>query len=242
MASLRDFLIAGTAALVLALPAVAQAQTSASATANVNLRAGPGTDYARLAVVPQGAQVSIDRCLQGVWCWVNHNGQSGWVSASFLQMQVAGPPLGQQQQVQQVQPQQQLQPQQQTVQQQTMPLTQQRYWRYQLQPQYMDQAQAQEQQWFGLGDGPETSAAPQTATGAPQADIGIYAGQPQTTALYAGTARRYGRLGWWPGRHAGWEARPAGWYGDHYWDGTGRWYYDGAWRAGPRPDLRFGYR
>lgn len=61
------------------------------ATANVNMRAGPGTAYPVVAVVPQGAPVQTFGCLaNGSWCDVGYASARGWVSAGYLTMVVAG--------------------------------------------------------------------------------------------------------------------------------------------------------
>jgi uncharacterized protein YraI len=52
------------------------------ATGTVNLRAGPGTNYARIAVIPAGAPVEVLRCPR--WCEVIHAGRRGWASASYI--------------------------------------------------------------------------------------------------------------------------------------------------------------
>jgi uncharacterized protein YraI len=49
---------------------------------SVNLRAGPGTNYARIATIPAGARVNVLRC--GRWCEVIYAGRRGWASASYI--------------------------------------------------------------------------------------------------------------------------------------------------------------
>lgn len=57
------------------------------ATANVNLRAGPGTDYPRVATLNPGTPLEVYGCLNGWgWCDVNWNGYRGWVAGSYVQM------------------------------------------------------------------------------------------------------------------------------------------------------------
>ena len=69
--------------LGVAVPALA---APGFATGNVNLRAGPGTGYPQVVVVPNGAPVEIFGCLQGYgWCDVGFNGVRGWVSSGYLQ-------------------------------------------------------------------------------------------------------------------------------------------------------------
>ena len=49
---------------------------------SVNLRAGPGTNYARIATIPAGAPVNVLRC--GRWCEVVYAGRKGWASAAYI--------------------------------------------------------------------------------------------------------------------------------------------------------------
>lgn len=75
--------VLGTAVPALAAPGFA--------TGNVNLRAGPGTGYPQVLVVPNSAPVEIFGCLQGYgWCDVGFNGARGWVSAGYLQYAYQG--------------------------------------------------------------------------------------------------------------------------------------------------------
>ncbi len=85
----------------LLVPLQASADSGFSST-RVNLRAGPGTDYPVLAVVPGYAQVNIHGCLDGYsWCDVNWGVTRGWVAARYLRLdrygrsvyQRHGPPL-----------------------------------------------------------------------------------------------------------------------------------------------------
>lgn len=73
------------AALLLGLAGPALAAPG-FATGNVNLRAGPGTNYPQVTVVPSGAGVEIFGCLQGYsWCDVGFGQVRGWVSSNYLQ-------------------------------------------------------------------------------------------------------------------------------------------------------------
>ena len=49
---------------------------------SVNLRAGPGTNYARIATIPAGARVNVLRCPR--WCEVVYGGRRGWASAAYI--------------------------------------------------------------------------------------------------------------------------------------------------------------
>jgi len=62
------------------------------ATGSVNLRTGPGTNHARIAVIPAGAPVNIIRC--GGWCEVIYAGRRGWASASYIARGSARVPRG----------------------------------------------------------------------------------------------------------------------------------------------------
>jgi len=55
------------------------------ATADVNMRAGPDTQYPRVTVLPQGAQVDIVGCLSNQsWCDVAYGPYRGWVFGEYL--------------------------------------------------------------------------------------------------------------------------------------------------------------
>ncbi|ETA79181.1 SH3 domain-containing protein [Youngiibacter fragilis] len=52
-------------------------------TADLNLRAGPGTGYAILAVIPRGTPISITSSANG-WAATTYGGKSGYVSTYYL--------------------------------------------------------------------------------------------------------------------------------------------------------------
>lgn len=79
----RTLLVAGAAAVGLALPASANAQALAQATTDLHLRAGPGTNYAVIGTMPRGAQVQVHQC-PGSWCQVSYGGATGWASHRYL--------------------------------------------------------------------------------------------------------------------------------------------------------------
>lgn len=63
----------------------AQAAADARATGDVNLRAGPGTNYPRIFVVPRGAPVTVYGCLSNSsWCDVEAFGERGWLSSRYI--------------------------------------------------------------------------------------------------------------------------------------------------------------
>jgi uncharacterized protein YraI len=68
-------LLAGSAALASAAPAVVSN--------DLNLRAGPGTGYGVVAVMPAGSTVDTIGCT-GNWCRVSYGGVVGYASASYL--------------------------------------------------------------------------------------------------------------------------------------------------------------
>jgi uncharacterized protein YraI len=73
-------LIALTLALF-ATPAFA-APTAKVVGGDIQVRTGPGSNYASLGVLPNGSEVTLDRCTRsGRWCLVVGN---GWVEASYL--------------------------------------------------------------------------------------------------------------------------------------------------------------
>jgi uncharacterized protein YraI len=76
-------LLAGLVLLAgMLIPAVAEASR---ATASLNMRAGPGTKYARIAVIPPGGYVHVYSCTRGGgWCRVSHRGAQGWASGRYL--------------------------------------------------------------------------------------------------------------------------------------------------------------
>jgi uncharacterized protein YraI len=60
-------------------------------TGNVNLRAGPDTNYPSVVMLPAGAEVAIDGCVDGwSWCDVVAGENRGWVAGSFLQEEYQG--------------------------------------------------------------------------------------------------------------------------------------------------------
>jgi uncharacterized protein YraI len=71
---------------LLAFPSLASAATQGFATANVNMRSGPSTRYPAVVVIPVGAPISINGCLDTVnWCDVSFARGRGWVSGNYIQ-------------------------------------------------------------------------------------------------------------------------------------------------------------
>jgi len=54
--------------------------------ADVNLRAGPGTDYPAITVVPKWSGLQVQGCVDGYsWCDVQVGSERGWIYAQYLQ-------------------------------------------------------------------------------------------------------------------------------------------------------------
>lgn len=90
--SVRRIAIAVAAAIVAlaaAMPSPVQAQPprpNGYPVTNVNLRAGPGTYYPAILVVPSRAPISIRGCLGDfTWCDVIFQGSRGWMRSIYLQ-------------------------------------------------------------------------------------------------------------------------------------------------------------
>lgn len=64
-----------TASATLAAPAIA--------TGGVNVRTGPSTQYAKVDTLFKGENVDVKQCQSG-WCYIQHSGPDGWVSANYL--------------------------------------------------------------------------------------------------------------------------------------------------------------
>lgn len=65
---------------------------TAATTADLNLRAGPGTTYAVLAVMPEGATVTLTGQTSNGFHSVSWNGQNGWAFSAWLAIGAAPPP------------------------------------------------------------------------------------------------------------------------------------------------------
>ncbi|MGA9342408.1 MAG: SH3 domain-containing protein [Rhodanobacteraceae bacterium] len=60
-------------------------------TGNVDLRAGPDTSYPSVVMLPVGAEVAIEGCVDGwSWCDVAAGNIRGWVPGDFLQEEYQG--------------------------------------------------------------------------------------------------------------------------------------------------------
>ncbi|WP_037155297.1 SH3 domain-containing protein [Rhizobium freirei] len=78
-------LAASLLAAFIALPAIAEA-AEGFATANVNMRSGPSTAYPAVTMIPVGAPLQINGCLNETpWCDVSFYGGRGWVAGRYIQ-------------------------------------------------------------------------------------------------------------------------------------------------------------
>jgi uncharacterized protein YgiM (DUF1202 family) len=85
-------LLGGSFASVL-LATTALADTTATAVTDLNLRAGPGPMHEVVSVIPEGASVTVDACIEASnWCQVRHDGTDGWAFADYLQTELAAAP------------------------------------------------------------------------------------------------------------------------------------------------------
>jgi hypothetical protein len=75
------------------LATTALADTTATAVTDLNLRAGPGPMHEVVSVIPEGASVTVDACIEASnWCQVRHDGTDGWAFADYLQTELAAAP------------------------------------------------------------------------------------------------------------------------------------------------------
>jgi uncharacterized protein YraI len=79
--------VAAIGFLGVSLAADAASAASGYVTANVNERAGPGTNFPPITVIPAGAPVTIYGCLSDdSWCDISWNGYRGWMYSAYLQV------------------------------------------------------------------------------------------------------------------------------------------------------------
>lgn len=57
--------------------------SAATVRSQLNLRAGPGTGYGVVAVIPPGAEVDVRDC-SGAWCRVGWGSVEGYANAAYL--------------------------------------------------------------------------------------------------------------------------------------------------------------
>jgi uncharacterized protein YraI len=86
MNSLKLAFVAALALAGVALTTGGAFAVQAQATTAVNVRSGPGPSYGVVDTLYAGEQVDVTECNpSGSWCYVQHDGPDGWVSASYLQ-------------------------------------------------------------------------------------------------------------------------------------------------------------
>ena len=82
----RIAILAGLSVALAAAPVLSQAQQLASTSKQSHLRAGPDRTYPIVSILPAGAQVVVQGCMQDYrWCDVSFGPQRGWVFAGNLQ-------------------------------------------------------------------------------------------------------------------------------------------------------------
>lgn len=63
----------------------AKSNAASFTTTNLNMRAGPGTGFHRVGVIPARRAVRVYRCSsRSRWCRVGYRGRTGWVSSRYL--------------------------------------------------------------------------------------------------------------------------------------------------------------
>lgn len=84
--------LAATFTTVAGAGAAAAAQ-GAMTIGTLNLRAGPGTQYPVVSVLPGGAPVTLYGCTADTrWCDAAWQGRRGWLAAGYVQVMRAGQP------------------------------------------------------------------------------------------------------------------------------------------------------
>lgn len=92
MRSFFKFPAAAMTFVLLSLGAQPSSQAAVTITAgltvtNLNMRAGPGTHYPVVTVLPGNAEVAIYGCIAGAtWCDVSFGNSRGWVSSNYLRV------------------------------------------------------------------------------------------------------------------------------------------------------------
>ena len=79
--SARAFLIT---VVSLFLFTTAASAYEAAATVALNIRTGPGTEYVVIDSLYAGEPVEVTQCAENNWCFIEHEGPDGWVSAKYL--------------------------------------------------------------------------------------------------------------------------------------------------------------
>lgn len=72
------------------LGSAAFADSMASSWTDLNLRAGPGSMYPVIGVIPADGLVTVDGCLDAsAWCKVAYGGKNGWAAGNYLTTRMA---------------------------------------------------------------------------------------------------------------------------------------------------------
>lgn len=80
----RHIMAAALVAAGLLASTVGAFAVEAAAKSAVNVRTGPGTSYGIVDQLTAGEVVNVTECAPSNFCFVEHNGPDGWVSANFL--------------------------------------------------------------------------------------------------------------------------------------------------------------
>jgi len=78
-----------TTTIASATSIVSTANIPAYAKSAVNVRTGPSTSYTRVDTLHRGENVTVRECQNG-WCYIDHSGPDGWVSANYLGQRSGG--------------------------------------------------------------------------------------------------------------------------------------------------------
>jgi Bacterial SH3 domain len=83
MKTSKLFTFIAATAFAFAATTVAALAVGAVAKSAVNVRTGPGVGFNKIDTLFAGEAVNVTQCQSG-WCYVEHPGPDGWVSANFL--------------------------------------------------------------------------------------------------------------------------------------------------------------
>lgn len=80
------------ACLIASLTVSSALSAEAVSTLSLNVRSGPSTGYAVVDTLYAGEPVTVTQCTEPPpgWCYINHSGPDGWVSAKYLAAPTAG--------------------------------------------------------------------------------------------------------------------------------------------------------
>lgn len=72
------------AVICTSLVLMTSAALAAQSTTSLNVRSGPSRHHHVVDVLYPGEHVDVETCRQNGWCFINHRGHDGWVSARYL--------------------------------------------------------------------------------------------------------------------------------------------------------------